>query len=351
MRNAGILFVMLYLGLSAALAQQEGQAPPSSPRRNVPTTHLIRGRVYLPSGFPVQDQMRVTLRTITQAVVHETFTDSVGNFEFRNLSSGNYEVIVAGDDHEIEPAVERIEIFGRVSRTFFANIFLKAKPEAPEQKPKSGVVSFGQLDPNIPKSARKEYEQAVQDANKGHYDKAIAHFQRAIGLYPKYFEALNDLGVQYFRLKRFTEAEDVLTKASSIDPLAPFPHLNLGYMRLAQKQFPEAVRALARVVELDAMNWAGHLWLGVALMETQEYDSSKSELEKALSLGQPPEVSNAHLYLANLYIRQGDLARAIEQSEQYLKEVPKDDNAEEIRQKIAKMRSAIEQGQRLPGAP
>lgn len=349
-RRAVMAVLLLDLSLCTVFAQESQTQQSGTQQRTVPATHTIRGRVYLPNGFPAQDQMRITLRTITQAIVQEAFTDSVGNFEFRSIPSGNYEVVTWGTD-DAEAAVERIEVFSRVARTFFANIFLKAKLEEPEREPKGGVVSVGQLDPHVPKAARREYQRGVKEADRGNYEKAVAYFARAVELYPKYFQAHNDLGVQYVRLKRFDDAERAFAQASTLDPHAPFPHLNLGHMRISQQQYDDAVKELTRVVELDAMSWAGHMWLGVALMETKEYDSSKAELEKALSLGTPPEVSNVRLYLANLYIRQGDLIRAIEQSELYLREVPKVANAQEVRDKIAKMRSVIEKNERAGSTP
>jgi Flp pilus assembly protein TadD len=340
MRSTLMMLVLVHLGLSPTLAWQGESQSQRDTSRSTSAAHTIRGRVYLPSGHPTQDQVRITLRTITQGIVQEAFTDSVGNFEFRGIPGGSYEVVAWGND-KIETTVEKIEVFGRISRTFFQNVFLKEKSES-QDKPKAGVVSVAGLMADVPKQAQKEYERGVKQVDKGEYEKAIAHFERAIQLYPEYVQAYNDLGAQYLRLNRFTEAEAAFTKAVTYEPRAPQPYLNLGYMRLLQKQYQDAVLALNRAIELDSTNWAGHLWLGVALMEVKEHTLSKSALEKALVLGNPPEVSPAHLYLANIYIRQGDLIHAIEQSELYLKEVPNAENAEEIRAKIAKMRSVVE---------
>lgn len=344
MRTGALGALLLFcLGSGISLAQQpggQGGQAGQGTTRTQPTTQTIRGRVYLPSAFPASSQLRVSLRTITQAVIQEAFTDSVGNFEFRNVSGGTYEVVVWETD-DTEQSVERIEVESRVSRTFFANVFLKARPET-ESKTAGGVVSVHQLDPNVPKAARREYERGAKEAEKGAREKAISYFEKAVQLYPKYFQAFNDLGVQYSRVNRFADAETAFVKATELDPRAPFPYLNIGYMRIAQKQYQDAVEAFSRVTELDSMNWAGHLWLGVALMETSHYESSKSELETALALGKPPEASSARLYLANLFIRQGDLGKAIEQSELYLEESPKVANADEVRSKIAQMRSLME---------
>jgi tetratricopeptide (TPR) repeat protein len=342
MKRTVMMVLSFQLGLCPLLAQQEQRpTPPGGGRGSVNVTHSIRGRVFLPNNFPAQAPMRVTLRTFTQGVIQEAFTDSAGNFELRGIPNGNYELVVWGDK-EIDTAVERVEVFGSASRTFFQSVFLKEKEKEQPFKPKGGVVPVSELSANIPKSARKEYERGVKQADKKEPEKAIAHFQEAIKLYPSYFQAHNDLGVQYVRLNQFAEAEAAFLKAAELESRAPQPHLNLGHMRILQQQYQEAVTFLTRAIELDSANWEGHMWLGAALMQTKQDELSKIELEKAILLGGAPQASPARLYLANLYIRQADWGRAIEQCELYLKEVPKAENEQQVRQNVARMRSALE---------
>jgi VWFA-related protein len=73
---------------------------------------------------------------------------------------------------------------------------------------------------------------------------------------------------------------------------------------------------------------------------------AEAELKEALSLGQPPEVSMAHIYLINLYLRRSDRARAREHAEAYLREVPNAHNAQEIRDIMARI-----QAQQQPEKP
>ncbi len=87
--------------------------------------------------------------------------------------------------------------------------------------------------------------------------------------------------------------------------------------------------------------------MGVSLMEAgQDEGRAEEELRTALRLSHPPEASLARLYLANLYIRRGDLIPAIQQAEIYLREVPEAEDAEDIRAHIAQLRAKLEEGMR-----
>src|SRR5262249_62287556 len=73
----------LLIALSACAAQslaQGGATSPNSPGRGV--SHTIRGKIFLPSGSPPDQRLRVVLELNTGGVVHEVFSDSGENFEF-----------------------------------------------------------------------------------------------------------------------------------------------------------------------------------------------------------------------------------------------------------------------------
>lgn len=337
MRPLGLVVgcVVMASGLAAAQSGQVERGVPGSA-----AVHSIRGRVFLPSGAPVESPLRVTLRTATQSVVAETFTDSVGNFEFRLVPNGNYEIVV-WETNRFETTVERIEVFSRSSRVFSQNLFLREKETDSTARPKAGVVSARSPEAAIPKAARKEYERGSKEARRGQAEKAIAHFQRALEQHPDYLQALNDLGVQYMKLNRWSEALAAFERAREIDPRAPHPHVNIGFVRLQERAFAEARDSFQRAVELDPGNWSYRMLLGLAFFQMNDLERAQAEWEKALSLGEPPAVSLVRLHLANLYIRQKDLIRAIEQSERYLKEVPDAPNARDVRERIHKMRQAL----------
>src|ERR1700741_1606731 len=63
--------------------------------------HVIRGKVYFPSGRRAEGSIQVKLQTFGMGEM-STLADASGSFTFTSLSPGNYTVVVnAGDDYEI----------------------------------------------------------------------------------------------------------------------------------------------------------------------------------------------------------------------------------------------------------
>ncbi len=344
MRATYVILLTLIFAVEGR-ARQEGQGRPApSPGA---TLHQIRGRVYLPTGAPAEERFRVTLRTFGQSIVTETFTDSLGNFEFRGVPNGTYEIVVWETDR-YATEVERIEVFSRAARVFTQNIFLREKERVASERPAAGTVSVVRLTEAIPKEARKEYEKGAKESRKGNAQKAIAHFQRALALHPRYVQALNDLGVQYLRLNDLAQARAVFQQAIEVDPQASHPYVNLGFLCLLQREYEAALAHLQRAVTLDPANWSARMLHGIALIQTGDLQRAESELQKALSLGPPPTVSIVRLHLANLFLRRGEYARALEQSEKYLEEVPNATNAAEVRERVKKLRELVRAQNRQP---
>jgi Flp pilus assembly protein TadD len=236
--------------------------------------------------------------------------------------------------------VERIEVVGRGSRTFVQNIFLRPKEKLVNVRPSGGTVTVGEFNREVPKEAKKAYERGVKEAERKNYEKAVTHFQQAVVSYPRYVQAINDLGVQYLRLNRHGEALAAFEQAIEIEPRTPHPYINIGYIRLQQKEFAQAAESLRKAVEMDSANWSAHMLYGVALTQTEQFEQAQRELERALSLGPPPEASVVRLQLANLFMRRRDFPRAIEQMENYLSEVPKAQDADHVREMIKRLKSA-----------
>src|SRR5437868_2466887 len=59
----------------------------------------IRGQILIPSAR-VAERIQVVLQRADGPVVGRIFSDSLGNYEFRGLVSGNYEVIVSLEGYE-----------------------------------------------------------------------------------------------------------------------------------------------------------------------------------------------------------------------------------------------------------
>ncbi|MFN0087626.1 MAG: tetratricopeptide repeat protein [Blastocatellia bacterium] len=307
--------------------------------------HSIRGKVFMPSGSPAEHRIRVVLEINTGGIVGEVFTDTVGNFEFRSLASGVYKITVPTDNQSYETTQETMEVYGSFSRTFPAQLYLREKGADHSFRPKDRILSVADLQ-EIPKDARKSYEKGIKRAGEDKPAEAAQHFEQALKIFPDYLHALNKLGEQMARMGKPTEARAAYEKAIAVSPKFALVHINLGILFVSQKNFDEAIQALESGNRLDDSYPMSHLNLGLAFLLKPEpnFERAEKELLRAVDLGKA-DFSQARLYLFNLYKRRSAWDKAVIQLEAYLKEAPLAQNAEDVRQTLAKLKTMISQNQ------
>ena len=67
--------------------------------RQPPADISIRGKIFLSTG-QAADRMEVRLERAEMQVLASTYTDGIGNFEFRNLTVGAYYVVVKAEGYD-----------------------------------------------------------------------------------------------------------------------------------------------------------------------------------------------------------------------------------------------------------
>jgi len=334
--------VSLFIALLACAAQSFAQGGgTNSPGRGA--AHTIRGKIFMPSGNPPDQRLRVVLEVNTGSIVGDAFSDSMGNFEFRSLSNGTYRIVTPSDGRVYETSQETVEISSNFSRTFTVQIYLKEKGEGVTVKTKEKIVSVADLQ-QPPKEAKKNYDNGLKRARENKPDEAVALFQAAVKIFPEYLAAINRLGEQLAVLKKPEDAQAAFEKAIAINPKFALPHINLGILFVEQARYNEAIVALENGARADDSYPVSHLKLGEALMSKQppDYDRAEKELTRALELGKR-EFVYVRLELFNLNLRQQRLDKAAEQLEAYLKEAPDAPDVEQVQHRLDKVKKAIEQ--------
>ena len=107
-------------------------------------------------------------------------------------------------------------------------------------------------------------------------------------------ESMNEMnaGVELAQMKRFSEAEEYLEKASVLDPTNHQAYFNLAIVRIELRSFSAAREALERAV-VAAPDMAGyHEKLGSVLMELEDWKGAQKSFAKALELD--PSLFKAH---------------------------------------------------------
>jgi Tfp pilus assembly protein PilF len=294
---------------------------------------VIEGRVALPSGFPAERHIRITLKT-PLATLSNRYTNNHGEFRFDNLSEGVYLVQADVDGEEFEPVVQRIAL----GRGIVGEVRLELREKkSPVSFNRSRVVSVAELRQSVPADARKEYDLGLKFVARGNVSEAATHFEQAVSLYPEYLAARNDLGAQFLKLKRIDEAEKCFQMVIQKDPKNFNAKFNLGLVRVERKDYADAIDQLNQAIVIDSTRPVARLWLGVALLESGDTASAERELTKALVMG-GAECVAAHYHLARIFMTRQDTTEALRAVRAYLDEAPKGEyvnDAKELEKKLA----------------
>src|SRR5450432_1983802 len=275
----------------------------------------IQGRVALSSGAVLNEQTRIYLQN-SRGIKATVFTDNQGQFSFRGLTPGIYDVVVDADPNRFDVTSVTVEVFPNAPALL--RIVLKDK-KGSELKNAAGTVSTSEFDPAIPAKAKKEFERASDASNEGKTEEAIAHLRKAIEIYPSYLMARNDLGTQLLAQGKLAEAAEELQRAIKIDPKAFNPKLNLGIVLVQQQNFSEATTVLKDAVALNSAAPSARLYYGIALAGINDLETAEKELKASHELGGSP-YALALYHLGHLYLNRGNRKKAVEAFERYLSE-------------------------------
>jgi Flp pilus assembly protein TadD len=341
------LFVVI-LFAATAFAQVPRQQPPPQPTG----TFDIRGRLVFTNTKPPEDRIEVHLERSMQRI-QTTFTDSMGNFEFRSLNPGDYYVQVRLPDYEdVHVPVNVLSLQRTTSIVIQMNplftIVRKRNPGFEGDDP--DVIDVKMIGKTYPKNAVKAYEKSIDENKKGRTDLAIKQLEEAVRIAPDFYHAQNNLGVAYLKVNRFADAEKAYKAARQINPSATQPQLNLGILYITEadarkqegkavfgKLLDDAMDSLDAVIKLKPRSAVAHFYLGTAYYKSDFFEEAEESFKKAREYD--PAMSNVCLMLVNLYVKQRRLNDALKQIEAFLKDFPKAEeraSMEDLRAKISK---------------
>lgn len=170
---------------------------------------------------------------------------------------------------------------------------------------------FSEVVAESPNDAIAHYLLGRTRFNENDYRGAIASFERALALHPKYVEAENNIGLAWRELNDADKARAAFETAiewQGTTPTDAQPFLNLGKLYGDQHQPAKAIEFLQRAVELAPNNPSVHEELSHVYAAQPDLTRAQAELEKAIELA--PSVSSLHYQLGQLYRRQGLAAQA-----------------------------------------
>lgn len=314
------------------------QIAPTSPQTNF----TIYGRVNLPNGEPAS---RVIVKIASASGLdRQVFTDDMGRYEVRDLPRGRYFLtgINPAATNQFTDAVEADTARSMSGRLLIHIYFrIRTEPGKPDI-PDSPVVSLKEFAQEVPKEAKKFFEQGRQQSAKGQLDRALKSFSRSIEIFPAYFQARAERGHLLIAQGQPAEAAREFDQALEINPHYEPSLRGSGYCKFQEGKFAESVEYLERAIALESDVAMSHLFLGVARLALGHIQLAEAALKDALRLDATAS-ARARVHLANLYLQQNQLEKAAEELRTYLAAVPNAPDAAKLRALEEQLRSKIKE--------
>jgi len=302
----------------------------------------VSGKVSLPDGNAAA-QLPVSISG-SNGFSASTNTDDVGNFQFEGIPRSIYSLVVNIPKSMYFRADPISLDTTREGNIFMINIFLHNPMESSTQKEKtSQVISTKEASQMVPKDARKALDKGKKLREQKKYDAALAELDKAIKLFPDYFQAYEEKGTVQVQVGRTQEALQDFGRALKIFPDYEAALSGAGYCLLTLGKYDQSIELLQKAINVDPTHSQNLLFLGIANLALSHWEKAQETLEQALRRD-PTGVVTAHMYLANALAGQHLYARAAEELHTYLQLNPGAPNAERLRNKEQYWRTQNAQG-------
>src|SRR5438093_5558325 len=293
----------------SSLSLAQGSEPTS--------TSSLGGQIILSVKGGLKEPVLVLLDHSGSKKDQRTFTDLRGNFEFRNVPKGSYNIRVR------LVGFENVNYPVDVPGTPYVFIFLNGSARSaggPAALGGNRVVDIRQLTADIPKQALREYQKAVKKTRDNNTEAAIERLEKSIQIAPDFYNAHLGLGQEYRKTGRLDAAEKELTRAFALNPREVTPLIQLGEINLDKNNFKQAADVLSQAIRVEPGSAIAHYPLGRARYKLSEYAEAEQAFTRAALLDKDFEA--AELMLLHAYVRQGKLRAALSGMDALLQKNP-----------------------------
>ena len=301
------------------------------------STNRVEGMVWNPDRRPMRD-LYVEFQNENYYAVARVRTDSSGRFSFRGFPGGRYYVKVITSGTNYLEHTETVEVGTMGTRSGSESVYLEINLKVDKRKVVSGVsevteVVFAQ---EVPEEARKLYKRGMKDLQKA--DTGLNELEKALKIFPTYFDALNAIGREYVLRKEYQKSLPYLIKAIEVNERSFSSFYALAYACHQLNHKIEALEAARGATILQPNSLNAQLLYGMLLRLDRSYEKAEAALLEAKKLSKDRPVSEVHWQLALLYNKVGRNKEAASELETYLHLQPDARDRKEIEALITKLR-------------
>ena len=121
-------------------------------------------------------------------------------------------------------------------------------------------------------------------SEKGLSIEAIEYFSKSIQLNETYYEAINNRGLEYFKLKKIEKAIEDFEKSIHINPNYESPYIQMGYIfQFEKKEYEKAIQYYLKGLHINPNQYLSFNNLGVCFTKLHKFDEAIKYFDKAIN--------------------------------------------------------------------
>jgi Tfp pilus assembly protein PilF len=302
----------------------------------------LSGSGHVISGFIREDGSNALVQGATleifasgSRVKPSVMSGTNGEFQFNELHAGDYSIVATKSGYETATMSVAVLLGGSPSVT----VVLR-KADSTQSSTSGKTISVHQL--SVPPKAQEAFRNGLkllqEDAQPA---KSIPEFERAVQVFPSYYEAYTEIAVAEYRLDRFQDSEAALKKAIDVSSSKyPDAIILLAELYNDQRLFHEAEPLARQAVALDDSSWHAHFALARALVGLQLGEDAEASASKSRDL--KPDNSQVYLVLANAHMLEHHYFAVVQDFDAYLKLEPEGPQSDNIRQRRDRLQQELQ---------
>jgi tetratricopeptide (TPR) repeat protein len=217
----------------------------------------------------------------------------------------------------------------------------RGQSPASTQPPQLSADSANQVSARelqIPPRARKFFNQGTHLLAEKKPAESIAELQRAIKIFPDFYEAYYKIGLANLNLQRYSDAQSAFETSIQLSKGRYAPsQFGLGIALCTEKQYGQAEEAIRAGLQNYPADATGNFTLAWVLFNSGRLPEAEKSARQAIIFNS--DLAEAYLLLGQIHLRQNDLVSLLSDLDAYVKLRP---DAPRMAQAIA-LRAQAEQ--------
>jgi tetratricopeptide (TPR) repeat protein len=299
-RTAAVLVV----GACAALTVVFAQAPATGDKMPITTASPEAKKLYV-DGRDLLERLRGTdgRRLFEQAIAKDQ------NFALAYVGLAN----TSGTNREFVDAVTKaVALADKVSEGERHQIL--ALEAGLKGDPAGNLAHLKELVRLFPNDERAHTQLGVLYFGRQDYPNAIAEFEKATSINPKFSPPYNQLGYAYKFLEKYSDAEAAFKKYTELIPDDPNPYDSYAELMMKTGRFDESIKAYEKALSIDPNFINSYVGIGNDYLAMGKTDEARASFAKVLSHARNTgEKRLARFWTAASYVHDGATDKAIDE--------------------------------------